>query len=545
MIAILLAPYAEAVQDPASHDLAAGLAYVRVVADLRIEFPQLARLPVRRPNVVLGSGTGFLVTPSGLILTSLHVVEEQESQSSELADGEATEVSFENRRIEVVLGGEETPFKADLVASDDDSDLAALQLTAAALPYLRLGDSAALDPGAPVTVLGFPFGQQIEVAKRLNPGVAPGPTVTTGTFSAPRVDDAGATRFLQTDASMNPGNSGGPMLDEDGYVVGLVRMKLAAEAASEGAGFAVAGDVVKDFLDAHGLSGELPERLRPGRLEAMDWKRLAIALPDILRDDSPSRLRIAAGDEGGGISFRAFRLATSMSLTKLEERLLDGELPEFVAGRATLTRRRDGMRASPKRLLGTAYASDAGGERIRIEYAILDLGDERIAARYAGPPDAVAYNLAVLRGSLLHMEARAMLGGAAHELQTPLDFVPAPLGLSGAVPVPAGWSVEPDTRSACAALPQAAAGLAASPAADYTVVLRALRWDAKGAELQRGLQSCASQAFSRFGTAILSRSVLVARDGTLLLLELEAPRARMAAAQPVFEAWVRTVEAGH
>ena len=83
-------------------------------------------------------------------------------------------------------------------------------------------------------------------------------TVTAGSLSAARADDAGDTRFLQTDATMLPGNSGGPMLDEDGYVVGVVRMKLSRDATSAGAGFTVPVNVVKDFLEPNGLLERLP-----------------------------------------------------------------------------------------------------------------------------------------------------------------------------------------------------------------------------------------------------------------------------------------------
>ena len=126
-------------------------------------------------------------------------------------------------------------WEAHVVASDAENDLAALQVTAADLPYLGLGDSDAVEAGRGVTVLGFPYGRQTEVARQSDADVVPQVTVTRGALSASRQDDAGETRFLQTDATMLPGNSGGPMLDEDGYVVGVVRMKLSADADSSGA----------------------------------------------------------------------------------------------------------------------------------------------------------------------------------------------------------------------------------------------------------------------------------------------------------------------
>ena len=234
-----------------------AMAFIRVVADVRVEFDGV-RAPIERKDLELGTGSGFVVAPSGLILTSLHVVAEDEAKSRFRED--EAEVSIGNRRIEVAIGtgGGQGVFEAHVVASDAENDLAALQVTAAELPYLPLGDSDALEAGRPVKVLGFPFGRQVDVGRRAAKAVVPEVTVTAGSLSAARANEEGDTRFLQTDATVNPGNSGGPMLDEDGYVVGVVRMKLARDATSQGAGFSVPVNVVKDFLDASGLSAQLP-----------------------------------------------------------------------------------------------------------------------------------------------------------------------------------------------------------------------------------------------------------------------------------------------
>ena len=87
--------------------------------------------------------------------------------------------------------GSEGAWEAHVVASDAERDLAALQMTAADLPYLPLGDSDAIEAGRPVQVLGFPFGRQTEVAKRAEADVIPQVTVTAGSLSAARADDAG------------------------------------------------------------------------------------------------------------------------------------------------------------------------------------------------------------------------------------------------------------------------------------------------------------------------------------------------------------------
>ena len=92
--------------------------------------------------------------------------------------------------------------------------------------YLAFGDSEATTAGEAVHVYGFPFGRRVEVGQTDVPDIVPEVSVTRGSVSAARSDDAGNTAYLQTSATVNPGNSGGPMVDEDGYVLGVVRLKL-------------------------------------------------------------------------------------------------------------------------------------------------------------------------------------------------------------------------------------------------------------------------------------------------------------------------------
>ena len=465
------------------------MAFIRVVADVRVDFGGM-RAPIERKGLELATGSGFVVAASGLILTSLHVVAEDEAKSRFRED--EAEVSVENRRIEVAIGsgGGQGVFEAHVVASDTESDLAALQVTAGDLPYLPLGDSDAVEPGRPVKVLGFPFGRQVEVGKRADAGAVPEVTVTAGSLSAARANEQGETRFLQTDATVNPGNSGGPMLDEDGYVVGVVRMKLARDATSQGAGFSVPVNVVKDFLEANSLLEQLPvSRLRPGVRHTLDWKRVSVELPDGYSDVSPSRVLADAG-EVGEIGFRVYRLATGWTVAALEEAILGGrEVPGFVPAPATAGRRQTPGRrgavvlegGSPPSVIGSAAGADGTGRAFRVEYAIVDRVDEKVVARYLGPADAVAFNLGLIRRSLRSLEAGPMLLELSPRplvAGTPaLESASFPEG-EGRVLTPAGWSREPASQSACRRLPPPDNGLTASHPQDYTLVLRALRWTA-------------------------------------------------------------------
>jgi V8-like Glu-specific endopeptidase len=532
---------------------AEAMAFVRIVGDLHAEFTSIWRNPIDEKDVEFATGSGFVVAPSGLVLTNQHVVDDAPIEGK--IAGQDVKITLENRRIEVALGlrGSLGVYEASVVAADPELDLAILQVTASDLPYLPFGDSDAEEPGRAVRVLGFPFGREVEVGKQREPSGVPSPTVTMGSLSATRADDAGGTRYLQTDAAVNPGSSGGPMLDDDGYAVAVVKMKLAHDSASPGAGFAVPINLVKDFLDAHGLLGQLPvERLYPGTLHGLDWKGLRIELPDGFSDTSPTRLFVDTGVAGGGVSIQVARVATPWSLDLLEQALLQGQAWRGFAPGPVTGPRRSERRSG--RLLGSIRGEKKDGTPFRVDYAVMELGTEKIVARVLGPPDELAFNLSLVRRSLETLDATPLLTDEVHApLKAAFEAAPYPGAAAGSVLLPSGWSREPTSSSSCPEIPPTDAGVATSPPGDFTVVFRVLRWRRGALVPEERARVCGQDAgagdatyarrLERLGVVTGTWGTFVTEGGDVLLLEAEAPEARLPFVRDLYMEWTRRAAA--
>jgi S1-C subfamily serine protease len=551
--ALLVIAAFRSVSRTSASDPAEAIVFLRVFGDVQAEFTRPWRQAFVREDVEIATGSGFVIAPSGLILTSHHVVEGK--TTAVRIEGEDARMTTIVKRIEAVVGGEAPQsFESWVAAKDAGLDLAVLRVNASDLAYLPFGDSDAAETGSRTRVLGFPFGRRLEVGRQPAADVMPEVTVTAGSLSAARADEQGDTRFLQTDASVHPGNSGGPMVDEEGYAIGVVRMKFSPGRSEAGPGFSVPINLVKDFLDDNGLGEQLPTaRLRRGVVHGLDWKMLGLELPDGFADESPTRLRLDTGASGGVFSVRVERVVTPWTIAALEEALLQAKgLPDFVPAPAAVGRRVE--RARPTRVLGTAAGMTADGGPFRLEYALLDLGREKVVARYLAPPDDMAFNLSVVRRSLEQLEAKHLL---TDEVRTPLgaSFEPIPYAgaATGAIPFPAGWISEPAAEATCEEVGTAEAGLSASPPGDFTVVLRALRF-ARGAIAPGVLaQTCGgsgatassyAQRFRRLGVDYGAQGVFVPHGEETLLLEVEAPEAKLGFVRELFEIWARRVAEG-
>jgi serine protease Do len=170
-----------------------------------------------------GQGSGFIISGDGLILTNAHVVRDAKEVTVRLSD----------RR----------EFPAKVLGSDPATDVAVLKVEATNLPTVRLGNAGDVQVGDPVLAIGAPYGLE--------------QTVTQGIVSAKGRSLPGDTHvpFIQTDAAVNPGNSGGPLFDAGGRVIGINAQIYSQSGGFQGLAFAIPIDValrVKDQIVTHG-----------------------------------------------------------------------------------------------------------------------------------------------------------------------------------------------------------------------------------------------------------------------------------------------------
>ncbi|WP_242096318.1 Do family serine endopeptidase [Sphingomonas sp. CROZ-RG-20F-R02-07] len=175
--------------------------------------------PVKREGASLGSG--FLISADGYVVTNNHVIEG------------AKGATVESISVTLVDGKEYT---AKVVGKDPTSDLALLKVNATGLPFVRFGDSTRSRVGDWVLAIGNPFGL--------------GSTVTAGIVSAlHRVGLGAYDRFIQTDAAINQGNSGGPMFNLNGEVIGINSQIISQSGGNVGIGFAIPAEDAAPIIE--------------------------------------------------------------------------------------------------------------------------------------------------------------------------------------------------------------------------------------------------------------------------------------------------------
>lgn len=510
---------------------------------------------LREDDVEVATGTGVVISSTGQVLTCHHVV--ADGERTVVAAGRRVTFAVKVRRIEALLPAAASDssagrYDASVVASNADLDIALLALGGATFAAADLGDSDALEPGDEVRAIGYPFGRDVEIGRPAEPSAdieAPGASIVRGDFSAFRLDAQGNRRYLQTSALLNPGNSGGPLVDADGYVVGIVSRRLAGEGV--GLGFAVPINLVKEYLESSGLDGQLPtRRVALGPMQGYEPKGLRLRLPWGISDSSPLRLRV---DSGGGAGTQPVlhidRVVSPWDASRLAEALTSSGSIESLTPTGSVTQRNRTF-AGRRSVLGRVAATLPDGTPVRVEYAVLDLGDEKILARYVGPANLIAYNASIFRGSLASLEADPIRRSSAVPPR-PTGWVPIAPGstsrLSGIV-VPSGWLLEPGAAAPCHDLPPAAEAATASPVPDFTRSFRLSIFRQPSLTAAAAAAACgtpaseAADVYTRtdliLGARVFVRGRIVpVAEGEFLQLEVAGPASLQASLDEWFGLW--------
>ena len=231
------------------------------------------QMPHPQTQPIRAQGSGFIVSSDGLILTNAHVVEGAKEVTVKLID--------------------HREFKAKVLGSDKTSDIAVLKIDAKGLPTVRLGNSDKLGVGDYVLAIGAPFGLE--------------ETATAGIVSATgrSLPGDGAVPFIQTDAAVNPGNSGGPLFDASGAVVGINSQIYTNSGGYQGVSFAipinlaqgVEQQIVKTGKVEHGRLGVEIQNVNQSLAESFKLSAPEGALvAQVVPDSAAARAGIKPGD---------------------------------------------------------------------------------------------------------------------------------------------------------------------------------------------------------------------------------------------------------
>ncbi len=232
-------------------------------------FGQQPRPSTPRENTrpVISTGSGFIISKDGYLLTNNHVVD----------DADEITVSLGDRR----------EYQAEVIGADERSDVALLKIDAEDLPTLDIGKSKDLRVGEWVVAIGSPFQLRFSVTSGI---------VSAKGRSIPNGSDSTYVPFIQTDVAINPGNSGGPLFNLDGEVVGINSQIYTRSGGYMGVSFAIPIDYAMDVADqlkekgyvARGWLGVSIQEITSELAEALDMEIPKGALISQIIEDSPA-----------------------------------------------------------------------------------------------------------------------------------------------------------------------------------------------------------------------------------------------------------------
>ncbi len=238
-----------------------------------------------------GVGSGFVLTANGFVMTNAHVIEGADEVYVTLTD--------------------KREFKAKVIGADKRTDVAVVKIEASALPAVRIGEANRLKVGEWVMAIGSPFGLEN--------------TVTAGIVSAKSRDTGEEIRFIQTDVAVNPGNSGGPLINMRGEVVGINSQILSRSGGFMGISFSIPIDdamKVADQLRSGGkvVRGRIGVQIEPITKDVAESLGLDKPQGAVVRMVEPGGPADKAGIEAGDV------------ITRFNGQLVDkaGDLPRLV-----------------------------------------------------------------------------------------------------------------------------------------------------------------------------------------------------------------------
>ena len=294
----------------------------------RFQGPQNPR--GQRDTPFFGAGSGFIVSPEGIILTNAHVVR----------DAKEVTVKLQDRR----------EYHAKVLGSDPKTDVAVLKIDARNLPVVPIGKSSDLKVGEWVLAIGSPYGLDS--------------TVTAGVVSAKgRSLPDESTPFIQTDVAVNPGNSGGPLFNTRGEVIGINSQIYSQTGGYQGLSFAIPIDVayrIKDQLVATG-------KVQHAKL-GVTVQEVNQGFADSFKLESPEGALVSSVEHGGAADRAGIKSGDVIRKLNGQAIVASGDLPGMLmlakpGEKVTLDVWRDGKIVTLNVALGDASEKVAKAER--------------------------------------------------------------------------------------------------------------------------------------------------------------------------------------
>jgi serine protease Do len=257
-------------------------------------FQQGPRGGQQRDVPVRGMGSGFIVSADGVILTNAHVVKDASEVTVKLTD----------RR----------EYRAKVLGSDPKTDVAVLKIEARNLPVVTLGNTKDLRPGEWVLAIGSPFGFDN--------------TVTAGVVSAKgrSLPDDSAVPFIQTDVAVNPGNSGGPLFNGRGEVIGMNSQIYSRSGGYQGVSFAIPIDVAVRVKDQIVATGKV-EHARLG----VTVQEVNQTLADSFKLDRPEGALVSSVEKGSPAERAGLQPGDVIRRAGGQPIIASGDLPAIVS----------------------------------------------------------------------------------------------------------------------------------------------------------------------------------------------------------------------